>query len=305
MNDRSAQVAATPAVSARGSPALVYLALVLQVSIGAGTYLVAKSAIAEIGPIPVLVCRFALTAILFVIILMATGSVVPPRRAWLRTLGLGFLAGPLNQGLLFVGLARSTPAHAALLYALTPAGVYLYSAALGRERLAGRTLLGIAVAFAGVAVLLLGRGLRAAAGPMIGDLLILGAVSAWVLYTTEGKPFVAEHGSVRATGWSMVAASLWVMPLGPLFVRFSQLLGASSTAIAGIFYLALMTSVVAYVLWYFALARMEASRVAVFSNLGPVLTALGAWVFQGERLTWEILVGGLLVLVGVRFTQLR
>jgi len=183
--------------------------------------------------------------------------------------------------------------------------VYLYSAALGRERLAARTLLGVGVAFAGVAVLLLGRGLRAAAGPMIGDLLILGAVSAWVLYTTEGKPFVAEYGSVRATGWSMVAASLWVLPLGPLFVRFPQLLGASSMAIAGIFYLALMTSVVAYVLWYFALARMEASRVAVFSNLGPVLTAIGAWVFQGEKLTWEIFLGGLLVLVGVRFTQPR
>jgi drug/metabolite transporter (DMT)-like permease len=66
-----------------------------------------------------------------------------------------------------------------------------------------------------------------------------------------------------------------------------------------------MTSVVAYVLWYFALARMEASKVAVFSNLGPVLTAIGAWAFQGERITWEIFVGGLLVLAGVRFTQVR
>lgn len=41
------------------------------------------------------------------------------------------------------------------------------------------------------------------------------------------------------------------------------------------------------------------------SAQGPVLTAIGAWVFQGEKLTWEILVGGLLVLAGVRFTQLR
>ncbi len=293
----------TPPVSSR---IVVYLAVVLHVMIGAGTYLVAKRAIAEFGPIALLVCRFTVSAGLFAIILLTTaGPVLPPRRALIRILLLGLLAGPTNQGLFFIGLARSTPAHAALLYALTPLGVYLYSVALGRERILGRVMVGIGIAFLGVTVLLLGRGLAAAQGPLFGDLLILGAVLGWVLYTAEGKPFAAEYGSVRATAWSMIAASLWIFPLAPFFVRPAEVLAATPVAIGGIFYLALMTSVVSYMLWYFALARMEASKVAVFSNLGPVLTAIGAWVFQGERVSWEIFVGGLLVLIGVRFTQVR
>ena len=55
-----------------------------------------------------------------------------------------------------------------------------------------------AVVSAGV-VLLLGRGLASARGSLLGDLLIFGAVVAWVLYTTEGRPFVASHGPIRAT----------------------------------------------------------------------------------------------------------
>jgi drug/metabolite transporter (DMT)-like permease len=59
----------------------------------------------------------------------------------------------------------------------------------------------------------------------------------------------------------------------------------------------------AYFLWYFALGRAPASRVAVFNNLQPVMTALAAWAILGDPLTWEIGVGGALVLLGVRAAQ--
>src|SRR5262249_2375165 len=71
---------------------------------------------------------------------------VPPRHTWGRVLYLGFLAGPINQGFLFWGLERSTPIHAALFYALTPLGVYLYALLRRQERPSRRRVLGIAVA---------------------------------------------------------------------------------------------------------------------------------------------------------------
>jgi drug/metabolite transporter (DMT)-like permease len=231
------------------------------------------------------------------------GVLVPPSRAMRKVWLLGLFAGPLNQGLFFFGLSKSTPAHAALLYALTPLGVYLYSLLRGRERLSLRTFVGIAIAFLGVGILLLGRGLRAAMGPLVGDLLILGAVIAWVIYTAEGKALTAEHGPVRATAWTMIASALLILPIAPVAIHRSGLLAISGVAVGSILYLAFLTSVVAYLLWYFALSRMEASKVAVFANLQPVVTAIGAWALQGEKLTWEIGVGGVLVLLGVRATQ--
>jgi drug/metabolite transporter (DMT)-like permease len=56
---------------------------------------------------------------------------------------------------------------------------------------------------------------------------------------------------------------------------------------------------VSYLLWGWALARTDASRVAVFSNLQPVATALLAWAVFGDPLTLHFVVATLCVLLGV------
>jgi drug/metabolite transporter (DMT)-like permease len=276
----------------------------LQVFISAGTYLAGKRAMTELPPLTVVLWRFLLSGSVFVLLLLLTpGPTVPPRNEWRRVLVLGLLAGPVNQVFFFQGLSRSTAAHAALLYALTPLGVYLLSLAQGRERASARAMGGIVTAFVGVVVLLLGRGLADASGSLLGDLLILGAVVAWVLYTTEGKPFVAVHGPIRATAWSMVASTLMMLVFAPFVAMPGAVLAASTLAKGSIAYLGLMTSVVAYLIWYYALSKVPASKVAIFSNLQPAATALAAWLLLDEPLHWQMAVGGVLVIVGVRLTQ--
>lgn len=282
----------------------MYGALIGQTLISAGTYLAAKRAMEELPPFEVVMIRFALSGLVFLAVLAAVpGGLLPPRRAWPRIFGLGLLAGPINQAFFFYGLSRSVAAHGALFYALTPLGVYLYLLARKQETASRQKFLGIAVALSGVVVLLLGRGLAAAYGPLLGDLFILVAVGAWVLYTAEGRKLIREFGALRATGWTMTAAALLILPFAPLVVDPHRVMSASPTALWCIVYLGVLTSVVSYVFWYFALSRMEASRVAVFSNLQPPATALAAWLLLGEPLTWEIVVGGVLVVWGVRVAQ--
>jgi len=283
---------------------LVYAAMGVQVLISAGTYLAGKRAMTELPPLTVVLWRFILSGSVFVLLLALTpGPKLPPRGEWKRVLLLGLLAGPVNQVFFFYGLSQSTAAHAALLYALTPLGVYLLSLARGHERASLRAVAGIGTAFTGVVVLLLGRGLADASGSLLGDVLILGAVTAWVVYTTEGKPFVAVYGPVRATAWSMVASTLMMLLLVPFFANPAEVMAASDVTKGSIVYLGLLTSVVAYLIWYYALSKVPASKVAIFSNLQPAATALAAWALLDESLHWEIAVGGVLVLLGVRLTQ--
>jgi len=282
----------------------VYAALLLQVTISAGTYLAGKRAMTELPPVTVVLWRFLLSATVFCLLIAFTpGPKLPPRSEWGRVLLLGLLVGPINQMLFFYGLALSTASHAALLYALTPLGVYVLSLVRGHERPSSRATLGIFTALAGVVVLLLGRGLASAKGSLLGDLLILAAVSAWVVYTTEGKPFAATYGPVRSTSWSMVASALLLVPVMPFALEPARTFAASTPALGSIVYLALLTSVVAYLIWYYALSKVPASRVAIFSNLQPAATAIAAWLVLGEPLHWELAVGGALVIAGVRLTQ--
>jgi drug/metabolite transporter (DMT)-like permease len=74
--------------------------------------------------------------------------------------------------------------------------------------------------------------------------------------------------------------------------------------LAGIAYLAIATSIVAYLIWYYALGRLAPSKVAVFANIQPILTMALAWLVVGEVLTPRFLVGAGVTLAGVIITEI-
>jgi drug/metabolite transporter (DMT)-like permease len=285
----------------------VYLPLLLQTFASAGTYLFAKRVMAETGPAELAFLRFLGAGLCFALLLAATGRrVLPPRAAAGRAALLGFIALPVNQGLFLTGLSLSSAAHAAILYALTPALVLVGARLFLGERITPPKAAGVAVAFVGVAVVLFERGLAAETGPLVGDLLVLGAVVAWAAYTILTRPLTREYGAVTGTGWAMIAGAAMTLPLGPIrATHLAQLGGLSATGWLGVAYLVAITSVVSYLLWSYALKRLEAARVAVFTNLQPVATALLSWLILGERIGLASAVGGTLVILGVTASQRR
>ena len=70
-----------------------------------------------------------------------------------------------------------------------------------------------------------------------------------------------------------------------------------------IFYLGLITSVGSYFLWYYALARIEAGKAALFTNLQPILTSVLAVIFLGQPISAGFIIGGLIALAGVVTAQ--
>jgi drug/metabolite transporter (DMT)-like permease len=284
---------------------MVHLVMLLHSALSAGTYLAAKRALVELSPFELALARFACAGAIYAGLVRARG--VRVARADLPALALlGFVAIPVNQGLFLAGLARSTTGHAALLYALTPIFVFLLARARLGERATPLKVTGIAVAFAGVLVVLLARGALGVEGAretLVGDLMILGAVMAWAVYAVGGKIYAERYGAVTSTGVSVVAGTLIYLPFGLWLSdadRFRMMSGAGWAAVA---YLVVLTSVVSYVIYYWALARVDASRVAIWSNLQPVLTALLAWAVYGERITVPFVAGGAMVIAGVVLTE--
>jgi drug/metabolite transporter (DMT)-like permease len=285
---------------------LIDLAMLLHSALSAGTYLFAKRALLELSPFEVALARFTLAGIIYGALLLARPQRVA-RGDLLRLTALGFIAIPLNQGLFLFGLSLTTPGHAALLYAMTPIFVFVLALLRGEERSSLWKAAGIATAFSGAAVVLVARGQLSgqpdASRALLGDLLVLAAVVAWAVYVVWGKPFAERYGVVTTTGISIVTGSLLYLPVGLWFSRVADFRALSAPGWWSLAYLVVLTSVVAYLLYYWALAREDASRVAIWSNTQPVLTALLAWAIYGDRLTPSFVVGGLLVIAGVAMTQ--
>jgi drug/metabolite transporter (DMT)-like permease len=282
-------------------PFLVLLALLGQTLVSAGTFLIGKVTLRQFDALALAQLRFALATAGFLALMAARGELKPARMkgSWGALLGLGILGTTLNQGLFLLGLARSTPAHAALLYAATPILVLAFAWVRGDERPTARRMAGVGLAFAGVLYLLLGRGLTFDVRWLTGDALVLAAVTAWAGYTTRARPLVSRLGTLPVTGWAMALGALVFLPVGVPAVLHQDFARVTTMGWIGLVYLALVTSVLSYLLWSYALARTLASRVAVFTNLQPLLTALLAWLVLGEPLTWHFVGATACVIGGV------
>jgi drug/metabolite transporter (DMT)-like permease len=280
---------------------LVYGALMVQTAVSAGTYLAAKHALSTLNWQTLVTVRNVGASLLLVLMLaLLPGPALPPRRHVGRVVLLGLLAIPINQGLFISGLARTSPVHAALLYTLTPAFVLTVGLFLGREQASLRKVTGLLLAMLGAMVVVLGRAVRGGAtDPLRGDLMILVAVVAWALYTVLGRDLVREAGPLKSTAWALIAGTVMLLPFGLGPVRTTSWSVVPASVFEAMAFLIVLTSVVSYLCWSYALAHAEPSRVAVFTNLQPVLTALLAWFVTGERLGPTLVVGGLLVLAGV------
>ncbi len=286
-------------------PKLLLPALVLNVLIASGTFLVVKRTLVEFPPLPLALFRFVLAASLVwpAVRWARPGKrIAPADRAavWL----LGVLAVPLNQGLFLVGMKWASASHAALLYALTPAFVVLIMLARGAARPRAIQFGGIALAFAGVLLLLLQRGLHFDRNSLTGDLLVCGAVAAWAGYIALGAALSRRYGPLIVTSEALLAGTLVYLPIGiPSLIGFHPS-AISTTAWLGLFYLAWLTSGLNYILWFWGLEHLKPATVAMITNVQPIVTAAMAWAFLGERLPAGFILSTACVLVGVWMTRL-
>jgi len=292
--------------------ALLYGGLLLHTFLSAGSSLCGKAALREFPAIPFGLLRFVGASALLLLLLRRVrpkGERLPPRSAWPRLLLLAFVIGPIGQGLFLVGLSLSTAAHAALLYSLTPLLVLLLAQVLLRELPGLRTAAGTLIALAGAVYVLTWRGLDLSRGPLAGDLLLFVAVVAWAFYTAEGRALVTTHGPLPVIAWTLIPGTAMYAPIGLASLAIPgavhRIAHASPAAWLGLAYMIFVTSVTAYMIWYWALAHLPAARVAIFSNLQPLATAVLAHFFLGEHVTPQFVGGALVVISGVVLAQMR
>jgi drug/metabolite transporter (DMT)-like permease len=118
-----------------------------------------------------------------------------------------------------------------------------------------------------------------------------------------GKGYAERYGALVSTGLAVIFGTAAYLPVGLLLSSGDSFRRLSPLGWGSLVYLVVVTSVISYLLYYWALRRAEASRVAIWSNLQPVLTAPLAWLLLGDPLGAGLVAGGAMVLSGVLLTQ--
>lgn len=271
------------------------------------SFVATKAALREVSPVTLIFTRFALgIAVLFLILKLRRESLIPPRGTWLMLTLMGFVGIFVHQMLQAHALTLTTAVRTGWLIGLTPLWSAVLAALFLGERFGPRKVFGLCLGTAGALVLITKGELssRVLALPATrGDLLILASTVNWAIYTILGQKTLKRLGSARATAAAMFIG--WAM-LIPFFVSaagWQEYRHLSSTSVIAIVFLGVGCSGLGYLFWYAALERIEASQVAAFLYLEPLVTLLAAVALLGESVAVSTILGGVLVLVGVLIVQ--
>jgi drug/metabolite transporter (DMT)-like permease len=278
--------------------------LALMVLIGSSTAPAAKIAVKEIpvGLIPLV--RFGLAGLCLWPIVARGGTLGRMFRqdGW-RLLAAAALCVPINQAFFLSGARLAPASHIGLIYAACPLVVLALAAAFGQERLAPERVLGVAASVAGVAMIAFENVLRAdPAGRDVlrGDLLEVGAVLAWGAYLTVNKPLINRHGALPTLTATFLLGSALDLPVALTSLpTWPPLSSVSTGAWIGLAYLAVVVSIGGLAFQNLSMRSLDASQVATFGNVAPLLTVFWGYLLFSERISLIAAVGGAMVMLGI------
>ena len=247
--------------------------------------------------------RFTVAVVALLIAARALEGGLPrlTRRQLLGTVLLG-ATGIFAYNLFFLGaLARLPASRTSLIVALNPITTIAAASLLLGERLSPRRWAGIAVALAGVWIVV-SRGdvLGSIAGSVgTGELLMFGGVCSWAAYTLIGRKVLTGMTPLAATTYASLWGAVMLSIAATPDLRALDSSAITAPVVISVAYLGVLGTALAFVWYYQAVQKLGASRTVIFTNLVPVFGATFGVLLLGEPLLPSMLVGGAIALAGV------
>lgn len=271
------------------------LLLVLANALWGSSYVVAKVALEEIAPPLLAALRFTLAAVALWLILAARTPRLPCARDTAKLLGLGAIGIGMNGLLGYWGVSLTTATDAALLIVGEVIFTTLLAIALTSDRLTSARAAALPVGLLGVIVVILGGAAQPtpeAPNRPLGDLLILAGLAFESGFTVLGTRASQRYDPLTVLTLSVTGSCLLWLPVIALSVAQSSLRLPSAGAALGVLYLAGITSVVCYLLWFGVLRRAGATLGALSLLAQPVVGAVLGILLLRDPLTPSTLLGG-------------
>jgi drug/metabolite transporter (DMT)-like permease len=287
-----------PIVAARAHADRQLLLIGIFCLIWSSAFAAAKMALADCPPLLLLTARFVLAGVVMV------GAAAVYGVQWrlgyrdlIALAGLGIVNNALYLGLSFAGMRSISSGLAALIISANPVLTAVLAAFFLRERMTWRKAAGLALGVGGVALVVQGRiagGMDSAAGIVF----TFGALAALVGGAILFKSLAPRGGLWVGNGVQNLAGGLALMPFAFSLESVSAVVPSWHLLMA-FAYLALVVSLVGFLLWFHLLATVGATAASSCHFMIPPLGLLFGWLLLGERVALTDLPGILPVALGI------
>ena len=271
------------------------------------TWLFIKLGLTDLPPLTFAGIRFVIAAtILFSLIAVRRVPLPNHKRDWLLLAVTGVLSFSLNYGLVFWGEQYISSGLAALLQSTLPAfGLVIAHFYLPGERMTLPRIVGVLLGVLGVGVI------------FSNQLQVSGPRAVWGSAALVGSAFCAAYANVLVKRYglnlqpSVLAAGQMLFGLIPLLLIGIPLEGNplkyhwTGIAVIALFYLAIVGTVVAFLLYYWLMHNMDVTKTMLIALVTPVVAVILGMLVLKEELHWRTLIGGAMIISGLSLIVLR
>lgn len=283
-------------------------ALLVTVGLWGVSFVNIKIAVSEVPPVTMALIRFAAASVILLAITRKLETAAKIRR---KDMPKMVLAGVLGITLYFyfenTGVKLTTAANASLIVSIVPV------IAIAMDKLFFRTKI-TAIQLAGMATAIIGTYLAVTANGQVnfnsatfrGNVLMLGAMLSWSLYTLVNKSFKGAYSGLLMTTYQTVLGTFFLIPLS--FTEYHKWRLFSLASLGNILFLALFCSVVCYLLYMYALKNLDVAITTIYLNLVPVIGVVSGHFILGENVLPVQMLGGsftILAILALNFEKYR
>lgn len=276
-----------------------WLFLILLSILWGGSFFFNEVILRELQPFMLVLGRTSIAAIILVSVVHATGRKMP----WsLATWGSFCVMGALNNlipfSLIVWGQQHIESGLASILNATTP----LFTVALAHfltseEHLTLNRVIGVVLGVVGVAILIGPDALRKIGAQGIAQLAVLGAACSYGLAGIYGRRFRGMPSIIPAAGM-LTCTAIMMLPIVVLIYQPRQM-SPELTTWGALFGLAILSTALAYLIYFRILATAGATNILLVTFLIPISALLLGVFVLGERLEWTLFSGMTLIFAGL------
>ena len=272
-----------------------WLLLVLLSVLWGGTFFAVGFALRELPPLTIVFARVAIAAVVMLPVMKLFGMRLPrTAKDWMPFAGMSVFNNIIPFSLIFAGQTYVTSGMASVLNATTPLFTVLVLAGFGDEPLSARRMAGVTMGVLGV-LLLRGASATGSADQTIGILLCLGGALSYGFAGLWGRRMLAGVPPMTSTTCQLVVSALAMAVIAGIVERPWTLPMPSRLTWIALIALAVLSTALAYIVFFRILDRSGPTNAALVTLLIPVTAILLGVAVLGEPLTAQEILGALVI----------
>jgi len=279
---------------------LAILALILAIIIWSAGAPIFKWSLQEVQPLHLAFLRFFIPLLLLLPFIRKVEKIRPKDIIFVILLGL--FDRVLNIGFFLVGLTYAPSINQAIIACSGPVFIILGSGIFLKEKITKKMLLGNVIGLTGVLFIVVQPALGTQNGPLaiLGNTFFIISTIAAATASLITRKLAQRYSPLTLLFWTFLIGSISFLPaVVPSLDMHTVTSYLSGKALIGIFYGAILSSLLAYFLFFWALKYIQASQTTIFTYMDPVVTALVAIPLLHEYPSPIYILGSFLVFFGI------